>query len=171
MQSGIQSASLVLSRLGLLLNLFDRIAAASVALLFYPRFASTNIMLSHRKQKHLPYMVVVIDFLSDIVVNLKYLLYQRLSHLHTAIRSQFWSAALATHRYQQHQGICSGHLSWPAKKNLPSYLGEFSFRFSRRDFGSALIEHLSLSMALSRSTVQKSANIQSRGNLKKVEEK
>ena len=74
-----------LTRLGLLLNFFDHIAAASVALLFYPRLTLINIMLSHRKQKHLPYMVVVIDFLSDIGVNLKYLLHQRLSHLHTVI--------------------------------------------------------------------------------------
>ena len=62
MQSGFQSASLVLSRLELLLNLFDRIAAAVVAFLFYPRFALIKIMLSHRKQKHLPYMVAIIDF-------------------------------------------------------------------------------------------------------------
>ena len=33
------------------------------------------------------------------------------------------------------------------KKNLQSYLDEYSFRFSRRDFGGALVERLSLSIA------------------------
>ena len=37
------------------------------------------------------------------------------------------------------------------KKNLQSYLDEYSFRFSRRNFGGALVERLSLSIALSRS--------------------
>ena len=37
------------------------------------------------------------------------------------------------------------------KKHLQSYLDEYSFRFSRRDFGGALVERLSLSIALSRS--------------------
>ena len=53
---------MALSRLGLFLNLSGRIAVASVALLFYSRFALTNIMLSQRKQKYLPYMVVIVDF-------------------------------------------------------------------------------------------------------------
>ena len=37
------------------------------------------------------------------------------------------------------------------KKNLQSYLDEYSFRFSRRNFGAALVERLTLSIALSRS--------------------
>ena len=41
------------------------------------------------------------------------------------------------------------------KKHLQSYLDEFSFRFSRRNFGGALVERLTLSVALSRSAEQK----------------
>ena len=41
------------------------------------------------------------------------------------------------------------------KKNLQSYLDEYSFRFSRRSFGGALVERLTLSVALSRSAEQK----------------
>ena len=41
------------------------------------------------------------------------------------------------------------------KKYLQSYLDEFSFRFSRRSFGGALVERLTLSVALSRSAEQK----------------
>ena len=41
------------------------------------------------------------------------------------------------------------------KKNFQSYLDEYSFRFSRCGFGSALVERLSLSIALSRSAEQK----------------
>ena len=41
------------------------------------------------------------------------------------------------------------------KKNLQSYLDEYSFRFSRRGFGSALVDRLFLSIALSRSAEQK----------------
>ena len=37
------------------------------------------------------------------------------------------------------------------KKNLQSYLDEYSFRFSRRHFGGALLERLALSVSLSRS--------------------
>ena len=37
------------------------------------------------------------------------------------------------------------------KKNLQSYLDEYSFRFCRRHFGGALVERLALSVALSRS--------------------
>ena len=40
------------------------------------------------------------------------------------------------------------------KKYLQSYLDEYSFRFSRRGFGGALVERLSLSIALSRSAEQ-----------------
>ena len=38
------------------------------------------------------------------------------------------------------------------KKHLQSYLDEYSFRFSRRNFGRALAERLTLSVALSRSS-------------------
>ena len=41
------------------------------------------------------------------------------------------------------------------KKYLQSYLDEYSFRFSRRGFGGALVERLILSVALSRSAEQK----------------
>ena len=41
------------------------------------------------------------------------------------------------------------------KKNLQSYLDEYSFRFSRRDFGGTLVERLTRSVALSRSAEQK----------------
>ena len=41
------------------------------------------------------------------------------------------------------------------KKYLQSYLDEFSFRFSRRNFGGALAERLALSVALSRLAEQK----------------
>ena len=41
------------------------------------------------------------------------------------------------------------------KKHLQSYLDEYSFRFSRRNFGGALVERLTLSVALSRSAEQK----------------
>ena len=64
----LPAASLVLSRLELLLNFFDRIAAAFVAFLFYPRFALIKIMLSHRKQKYLPYTVAIIDFCRILAV-------------------------------------------------------------------------------------------------------
>ena len=37
------------------------------------------------------------------------------------------------------------------KKYLQSYLDEFSFRFSRRNFSGALLERLTLSVALSHS--------------------
>ena len=37
------------------------------------------------------------------------------------------------------------------KKNLQSYLDEYSFRFCRRHFGGAMVEHLALSVSLSRS--------------------
>ena len=40
------------------------------------------------------------------------------------------------------------------KKHLQSYLDEYSFRFSRRNFGGALVERLTLSIALSRSAEQ-----------------
>ena len=41
------------------------------------------------------------------------------------------------------------------KKNLQSYLDEYSFRFSRRGFGGTLVERLTLSVALSCSAEQK----------------
>ena len=41
------------------------------------------------------------------------------------------------------------------KKHLQSYLDEFSFRFSRRNFGGALLERLTLSVALSRPAEKK----------------
>ena len=41
------------------------------------------------------------------------------------------------------------------KKHLQSYLDEYSFRFSRRNFGGALVERLALSVALSRLAEQK----------------
>ena len=41
------------------------------------------------------------------------------------------------------------------KKYLQSYLDEYSFRFSRRNFDGALVERLTLSVALSRSAEQK----------------
>ena len=41
------------------------------------------------------------------------------------------------------------------KKYLQSYLDEYSFRFSRRGFGGALVERLSLSIVLSRLAEQK----------------
>lgn len=41
------------------------------------------------------------------------------------------------------------------KKNLQSYLDEYSFRFSRRYFGGALLDRLALAVALSRSADQK----------------
>ena len=41
------------------------------------------------------------------------------------------------------------------KKPLQSYLGEYSFRFSRRNFGGALVEHLALSEVLSSSAEQR----------------
>ena len=36
-----------------------------------------------------------------------------------------------------------------SKKYLQSYLDEYSFRFSRRDFGAALLERLTLAISLS----------------------
>ena len=46
------------------------------------------------------------------------------------------------------------------KKNLQSYLDEYeySFRFSRRNFGAALVERLTLSIAISRSADYYSGN-------------
>ena len=41
------------------------------------------------------------------------------------------------------------------KKYLQSYLDEYSFRFSRRSFGGALVERLARSVALSSSAEQK----------------
>ncbi len=38
------------------------------------------------------------------------------------------------------------------KKYLQSYVDEYSFRFSRRDFGAALLERLTLAISLSRLT-------------------
>ena len=71
--TNIQFTSLVRFRSGLLFHLFSHIAAASAALLFYPRFALIKIMLSHRRQKCLPFMVVINRFLSNFVVALKVL--------------------------------------------------------------------------------------------------
>ena len=62
--TNIKFISLVCSCSGVIFYLSNRIAATSAALLFYPRFALISIILSHRKQKYLPYMVVIINFVN-----------------------------------------------------------------------------------------------------------
>ena len=42
-----------------------------------------------------------------------------------------------------------------SKKYFQSYLDEYSFRFSRRDFGAALLERLTLAVSLSHPAEQK----------------
>ena len=60
--ANIQLTSLVRSYLGLLRHLFGHTAAVSAVRMFCPRFALANTMLSDRKQKYLPYTVVIIGF-------------------------------------------------------------------------------------------------------------
>ena len=76
-----------------------------------------------------------------------------------ALRSLFRSLSLAAHRDQQRQSVYFGHLHGLPKKYLQSYLDEYSFRFSHRDFGAALMKRLTIAVSLSLSADKRDNHI------------